>query len=82
MTEKQKQELFAMLFYAKQDYRRRVQNFGSTDEIVEIASARVATLRAVIDLLELGKPYAEWEAEHAEKYAAMQQKRRERQDDA
>ena len=30
MTEKQKQELFAMLFYAKQDYRRRVQSFGST----------------------------------------------------
>ena len=78
MTEKQKQELFAMLFYAKQDYRRRVQNFGSTDEI---ASARVATLRAVIDLLELGRQYAEWEAEHAEKYAAMQ-KRRERQADA
>lgn len=81
MTEKQKQELFAMLFHAKQDYNRRVKNFGSTDEIVSIASARVATLRAVVDLLELGKPYAEWEAEHAEKYAAMQ-KRRERQDDA
>ena len=46
MTEKQKQELFAMLFFAKQDYRRRVQNFGSTDEIVEIASARVDTLEA------------------------------------
>ena len=81
MTEKQKQELFAMLFYAKQDYRRRVQNFGSTDEIVEIVSARVTTLRAVIDRLELGKPYAEWETEHAKKYAAMQ-KRRERQADA
>lgn len=81
MTEKQKQELFAMLFYAKQDYNRRMKNFGSTDEIVSIASARVATLRAVVDLLELGKPYAEWETEHAEKYAAMQ-KRRERQADA
>ena len=81
MTEKKKQELFAMLFYGKQDYRRRVQNFGSPDEIVEIASARVAPLRAVIDLLELGKPYVEWETEHAEKYAAMQ-KRRERQADA
>lgn len=81
MTEKQMQELFAMLFYAKQDYNRRMKNFGSTDEIVSVASARVATLRAVVDLLELGKPYAEWEAEHAEKYAAMQ-KRRERQADA
>lgn len=74
MTEKQKQELFAMLFYAKQDYRRRVQNFGSTDEIVEIASARarVATLRAVIDLLELGRQYAEWEAEKYTKLLKMQ----------
>lgn len=81
MTEKQKQELFAMLFYAKQDYIRRVKNFGSTDEIVSIASTRVATLRAVVDLLELGRPYAEWEAEHAEKYASMQM-RRERQADA
>lgn len=80
MTEKQKQELFAMLFYAKQDYKRCVKNFGGA--IVSIASARVAALRAVVDLLELGKPYAEWEAEHAEKYAAMQQKRRERQADA
>lgn len=81
MTEKQKQELFAMLFYAKQDYNRRMKNFGSTDEIVSIASARVATLRAVVDLLELGKPYAEWETEHAKKYESMQ-KRRERQADA
>ena len=81
MTEKQKQELFAMLFHAKQDYIRRLKIYGSTDEIVSIASARVATLRAVVDLLELGKPYAKWEAEHAEKYAAMQ-KRRERQADA
>ena len=82
MTKKQKQELFAMLFHAKQDYIRRLKIYGSTDEIVSIASARVATLRAVVDLLELGKPYAEWETEHAEKYAAMQQKRRERQADA
>lgn len=81
MTEKQKQELFAMLFYAKQDYRLRIENFGSTAEILSIASVRVATLRAVVDLLELGKPYAEWETEHAEKYAAMQ-KRKERQADA
>lgn len=80
MTEKQKQELFAMLFYAKQDYKQRVKNFGGA--IVAIANARVATLKAVVDLLELGKPYAEWEAEHAVKYAAMQQKRRERQADA
>ena len=72
MTEKQKQELFAMLFYAKQDYRRRVQNFGSTDEIVEIASARVATLRAVIDLLEIGRQYAEWEAAKNIKLVKMQ----------
>ena len=72
MTEKQKQELFAMLFYAKQDYRRRVQNFGSTDEIVEIASARVATLRAVIDLLEIGRQYAEWETQHKTKLSKMQ----------
>ena len=82
MTEKQKQELFVMLFYAKQDYNCRMMSFGSIDEMVKIASTRVATLKAVIDLLELGKPYAEWEAEHAEKYAAMQQKRRERQADA
>lgn len=79
MTEKQKQELFAMLFYARQDYKRRVQIFGDT--IVSIAGARAATLKAVVDLLELGKPYAEWEAEHAAKYAATQ-KRRERQTDA
>ena len=72
MTEKQKQELFAMLFYAKQDYRRRVQNFGSTDEIVKIASARVTTLRAVVDLLEIGRHYAEWEAEKNIKLAKMQ----------
>lgn len=72
MTEKQKQELFAMLFFAKQDYRRRVQNFGSTDEIVEIASARVATLRAVIDLLELGRQYSAWEAEKYTKLSKMQ----------
>lgn len=72
MTEKQKQELFAMLFFAKQDYRRRVQNFGSTDEIVEIASARVTTLRAVIDLLELGRQYAAWEAEKNIKLSKMQ----------
>ena len=72
MTEKQKQELFAMLFFAKQDYRRRVQNFGSTDEIVEIASARVTTLQAVIDLLEIGRQYAEWEAEKNIKLAKMQ----------
>ena len=57
MTEKQKQELFAMLFYAKQDYRRRVQSFGSTDEIVEIAS---------------GRQYAEWEAEKYTKLLKMQ----------
>ena len=72
MTEKQKQELFAMLFFAKQDYRRRMQSFGSTDEIVEIASARVTTLRAVIDLLEIGRQYAEWEAEKNIKLAKMQ----------
>lgn len=81
MTEKQKRELFVMLFYAKQDYNCRMMSFGSTDEMVKIASTRVATLKAVVDLLELGKPYAEWEAECAEKYAAMQ-KRRERQADA
>lgn len=72
MTEKQKQELFAMLFFAKQDYRRRVQSFGSTDEIVEIASARVTTLRAVIDLLEIGRQYAAWEAEKNIKLAKTQ----------
>ncbi|MBQ5686847.1 MAG: hypothetical protein IIV23_04025 [Ruminococcus sp.] len=49
-----------------------MQNFGSTDEIVEIASARVTTLRAVIDLLELGRQYAEWEAEKYTKLLKMQ----------
>ena len=81
MTEKQKQELFAMLFYAKKDYNFRMMTPGSTPEIRSIASARVATLRAVVDLLKLGRQYAEWEAEHAEKYAETQ-KRREHQADA
>ena len=49
-----------------------MQNFGSTDEIVEIASVRVTTLRAVIDLLEIGRQYTEWEAEKYTKLLKMQ----------